>query len=193
MNHDAQNMNHLPASKQSFELFKAFALIGATNFGGGGSAHVQHHMVERLKWLSMDEYLECYSMVQTLPGPVFSNLCTHVGARLAGWRGGILATIGVNFAGIIAILSLAVVYSSVGSKPIWLEGFLKGVAVAAVAISLAATTRVAPSAFRTRPSVFLALAAFIANALLHINILYVLLVLVPLGMWLEWQEVNRAV
>ena len=193
MKHDAPSSKHLSASTQSFEIFKAFALIGATNFGGGGSAHVQHHMVERLKWLSMDEYLECYSMVQTLPGPVFSNLCTHVGARLAGWRGGLLATIGVNFAGIIAILGIAVAYSSLDGKPIWLEGFLKGVAVAAVVISLAATIRVAPSAFRTRPSVFLALAAFIANALLHINILYVLLILIPIGMFLEWQEANRAI
>jgi chromate transporter len=180
------------ASKQSFEIFKVFALIGASNFGGGGSAHVQHHIVDRLKWLSIDEYLECYSMVQTLPGPVFSNLCTHIGARLAGWRGGLLATLGVNFAGVIAILGIAIAYSSISSKPIWLEGFLKGVAVAAVAISLAATARVFPSAFRTRPSVFLALAAFIANALLHINILYVLLTLVPIGMFLEWQEANRA-
>jgi chromate transporter len=173
------------------EIFKAFVLIGATNFGGGGSAHVQHHMVERLKWLSMDEYLECYSMVQTLPGPVFSNLCTHVGARLAGWRGGIIATIGVNFAGIIAILIIAALYSSVNQQPSWLEGFLKGVAVSAVAISLAATIKVAPSAFRTRPSLFLAVAAFIANAVLRINILYVLLILVPIGMWLEWQEANH--
>jgi chromate transporter len=186
-------MNHLSASNQSFEIFKAFALIGATNFGGGGSAHVQHHMVERLKWLSMDEYLESYSMVQTLPGPVFSNLCTHIGARLAGWRGGLLATIGVNFAGIIAILIIAGLYSSIQTKPIWLEGFLKGVAVAAVAISLVATARVLPSAFRTRPSVFLAITAFIANAVLHINILYVLLILIPIGMLLEWQEANRVI
>ena len=173
------------------ELFKAFWLIGSTNFGGGGSAIVQYQIVERLKWLTLDEYLECYSLVQTLPGPIFSNLCTHIGTRLGSWRGGILATIGVNLSGIMAIILIAVLYSSQTEQPIWLTGFLKGVAVAAVAISFLAVVRIAPSAFRTRPSVLLAAAAFIANALLHINILWVLLALVPLGMWLEWQEVNR--
>ncbi len=190
-----KSMNATSGSSQqsSLELFKAFWVIGSTNFGGGGSAIVQYHMVERLKWLSLDEYLECYSMVQTLPGPVFSNLCTHIGARLGGWRGGSIATIGVNLTGMIAILIIAFVYSSLTNPPSWLEGFLKGVAVAAVAISLVAIVRIAPAAFRSRPSVFLAIAAFSANALLHINILWVMLVLVPIGMILEWQEANRAV
>ncbi len=175
------------------ELFKAFWLIGSTNFGGGGSAIVQYHMVERLKWLTLDDYLECYSMVQTLPGPVFSNLCTHIGTRLGSWQGGILATVGVNFSGIVAIIAIAVLYSSQTEQPTWLNGFLKGVAVSAVAISFLAVIRIAPSAFRTRPSVVLAVAAFVANALLHINIVWVLLVLVPLGMLLEWKEANRVI
>lgn len=173
------------------DIFKAFLLIGATAFGGGGSAHVQFHLVERLKWLSLEEYLECYSMVQTLPGPTFSNLCTHSGARLAGWRGGLLAMLGVNSPGFLAILLLALLYSSFGGQPGWLTGFLQGVAITAVAISLVALARVAPSAFRSRPSVLLAIAAFIANAVLHINILWVMLALVPIGMFLEYQEVNR--
>ncbi len=174
------------------ELFKAFWLIGSTNFGGGGSAIVQYHLVERLKWLTLEEYLECFSMVQTLPGPIFSNLCTHIGTRLGSWRGGILATIGVNLSGILAMMLIAVLYSSQTEQPNWLNGFLKGVAVSAVAISFLAVVRIAPSAFRTRPSVFLAVAAFLANAVLHINILWVLLVLIPIGMLLEWQEANRA-
>jgi hypothetical protein len=79
-----------------------------------------------------------------------------------------------------------------GRKPAWtlddLVGFLQGVAVSAVAISCVALLRVAPGAFRSRPSVGLALAAFIANAVLHINILWVMGVLVPIGMWLESRE-----
>jgi chromate transporter len=170
------------------EIFKVFLLIGGTAFGGGGSAHVQHHLVERLKWLSLDDYLECYTLVQTLPGPTFSNLCTHSGARLGGWRGGLAAMAGVNLPGLTMILLIAALYSSFSAQPVWLEGFLKGVAVAAVAISFVALVRVAPGAFRTRPSVGLALAAFVANAVLHVNILWVMVVLVPIGMMLEWRH-----
>lgn len=171
------------------KIFQAYVLIGTTAFGGGGAAHVQHHMVERLNWLTLDDYLECYAMVQSLPGPTFSNLCTYVGARLAGWRGGLAATVAVNLPGFVAIVVMAVLYSSLTSQPSWLVGFLKGVAIAAVAITAVALARVAPSVGRTRPSVFLAGAAFTANALLHINIFWVLLVLVPLGMILEMRHV----
>ncbi len=172
----------------TLEIFKAFLLIGATSFGGGGSAHVQYHLVERLKWLSLEEYLECYSMVQTLPGPTFSNLCTHSAARLKGWRGGIAAVLGVNLPGFLMILTLAALYSSLTIQPSWLVGFLKGVAIAAVAISIIALARVAPAAMRAKFSWLLAAAAFIANAILHINILLVLIVLVPIGMTLEWRN-----
>jgi chromate transporter len=172
----------------SSQIFLAFLLIGSTAFGGGGTAHVQHHMVERLGWLSLDDYLECYTLVQTLPGPTFSNLCTHAGARLGGWRGGLAAVAGVNLPGLLMILAIAALYSSFSAQPVWLVGFLQGVAVSAVAISCVALLRVAPGAFRSRPSVGLALAAFIANAVLHINILWVMGVLVPIGMWLESRE-----
>ncbi len=176
----------------SKEIFKAFLLIGVTAFGGGGSAHVQYHLVERLRWLTLEEYLECYSMVQTLPGPTFSNLCTHSGARLGGWRGGLLAMLGVNLPGFLVILLLALLYSSFGGQANLLTGFLQGVAITAVAISLVALARVAPSAFQTRPSVLLAMAAFLANAVLHINILWVMLILVPIGMFFEYQRENHA-
>lgn len=172
------------------QIFRAFLLIGSTAFGGAGSAHVQHHMVERLRWMTIDEYLECYTLVQTLPGPTFSNLCTHSGARLAGWRGGLAAVAGVNLPGLLAIVAIAALYSSFSAQPVWLVGFLKGVAVAAVGISLMALLRVAPGAFRSRPSVGLALAAFVANAVLHINILWVMAVLLPIGMLLEWRTSN---
>jgi chromate transporter len=107
---------------------------------------------------------------------------------LGGWRGGLAAVAGVNLPGLLMIVVIAALYSSFSAQPIWLEGFLQGVAVSAVAISCVALLRVAPGAFRSRPSVGLALAAFIANAVLNINILWVMAVLVPIGMMLESRE-----
>jgi chromate transport protein ChrA len=52
--------------RNSSQIFLAFLLIGSTALGGGGSAHVQHHMVERLGWLSLEDYLECYTLDELL-------------------------------------------------------------------------------------------------------------------------------
>ncbi len=170
----------------SLEVFKAFLYIGATAFGGGGSAHIQNAVVTRRGWLSEDDFLEAYTLSQTLPGPVFSNLATQVGSRLAGWHGGIAAMMGVSLPGASLILLLAALYSRIPTNSKLLEGVLVGVGAGAVGISLSMLTRIVPSALRPRGGLLLAVVAFLANAVLHVNILWVLLVLLPLGMWLNW-------
>jgi chromate transporter len=174
----------------ALEIFTTFLTVGATAFGGGGSAHIQNAVVTRRAWLSEDEFLEAYTLSQTLPGPIFSNLAVQVGSRLAGWRGGLAAMIGVSLPGAALILLLATVYASVPANSRWLRGALTGVGAGAVGISLSMLVRILPSAAKPRGGVWLALAAFIANAVLHVNILWVLAILLPVGIWLNWRVVN---
>jgi chromate transporter len=174
----------------ALEIFTTFLTVGATAFGGGGSAHIQNAVVMRRAWLSEEEFLEAYTLSQTLPGPVFSNLAVQVGSRLAGWRGGVAAMIGVSLPGAALILLLATVYASVPANSRWLQGALTGVGAGAVGISLSMLVRILPSAAKPRGGVWLALAAFIANAVLHVNILWVLGILLPVGIWLNWRVVN---
>ncbi|NJK44463.1 MAG: chromate transporter [Pleurocapsa sp. SU_196_0] len=174
----------------AFEIFRTFLLVGATAFGGGGSAHIQNAVVTRRAWLSEDDFLEAYTLAQTLPGPVFSNLAVQVGSRLAGWRGGVAAMIGVSLPGATLILLLATLYANVPANSRWLQGVLTGVGAGAVGISLSMLVRILPSAAKPRGGVWLALAAFIANAVLHVNILWVLAILLPLGIALNWSVVN---
>jgi chromate transporter len=165
----------------TFQIFKAFFYIGATAFGGGGSAHIQNAVVTRRAWLTQDEFLESLTLSQTLPGPIFSNLAAQIGARLGGVAGGAAATVAVSLPGATLILLLALVYSRIPAGSKLLEGALTGIGAGAVGISLAMLAGIAPSALRSSPAPWLALAAFIANAVLHISVVWVLLVLVPIG------------
>ena len=174
----------------TLEVFKAFLYIGATAFGGGGSAHIQAAIVTRKAWLTQDEFLESFTLAQTLPGPIFSNLAAQIGARLAGTGGGIAACIGVSLPGALLILLLAGVYSKLPANTKWLEGALTGIGAGAVGVSLAMLASIAPSALKTRVALLLAVAAFIANALLHISVLWILLTLVPSGVWLGSRAKN---
>jgi chromate transporter len=174
-------------SPSTFEIFKAFMLVGASAFGGGGSAHIHHHIVSRRGWLSESEFLEGLSLSQLLPGPIFSNFAAHIGMHLRGTPGATAAFIGVCLPGMLAILALSAAYFTVRefSSPI-VTGALTGVAAGAVGISLATLARVAPPGLKSIGAPLIALAAFVANGVLHLPILWVLLVLLPLGIALNW-------
>lgn len=176
----------------TLEVFAAFLYIGATAFGGGGSAHIQHAVVQRRAWLTQDEFLESYTLAQTLPGPIFSNLATQIGARLGGVRGGIAACLGVSLPGFALILLLSLIYSSIPAQSKLLEGALSGIGAGAVGISLAMLAAIARSALSSPLTIALAVAAFLANAVLHISVLWVLAVLVPLGYALHARGIKRA-
>lgn len=169
----------------ALEVFKAFLYIGATAFGGGGSAHIQAAIVSRKAWLTQDEFLESLTLAQTLPGPIFSNLAAQIGARLAGVGGGVAACVAVSLPGALLILLLATLYSRLPANTKWLEGALTGIGAGAVGVSLAMLASIAPSALKTRAALLLAVAAFVANAVLHISVLWILVTLVPIGIWLS--------
>ena len=168
----------------TLEVFKAFLYIGATAFGGGGSAHIQAAIVTRKMWLTQDEFLESLTLAQTLPGPIFSNLAAQIGARLAGVSGGVAACVAVSLPGALLILLLAGLYSRLPANTKWLEGALTGIGAGAVGVSLAMLAGIAPSALKTQVGLWLAIAAFVANAVLHISVLWILLALVPVGVWI---------
>ncbi len=163
-------------------------IVGASAFGGGGSAHIHNHIVVRRAWLSEEEFLEGLSLSQLLPGPIFANFAAHIGMKLCGTLGAIAAFVGVCLPGMLAILALSsAAYFAVRdfSSPV-VTGALTGVAAGAVGISLATLARVAPPGLKSRGAPLIALSAFVANGVLHLPILWVLLVLVPIGIGLNW-------
>ena len=174
-------------SPSLLEIFKAFMVVGASAFGGGGSAHIHNHIVVRRGWLTEREFLEGLSLSQLLPGPIFANFAAHIGMKLHGTWGAILAFVGVCLPGMLAILGLSVAYFTVRnfSSPV-VTGALTGVAAGAVGISLATLARVAPPGLKSRGAPLIALTAFVANGVLHLPILWVLLVLLPIGIALNW-------
>ena len=120
-------------SPSLLEIFKAFMVVGASAFGGGGSAHIHNHIVVRRGWLSEREFLEGLSLSQLLPGPIFANFAAHIGMKLHGTWGAILAFVGVCLPGMLAILGLSVAYFTVRNfSSAVVTGALTGVAAGAV-------------------------------------------------------------
>ncbi|MEN9467780.1 MAG: hypothetical protein RL081_1781, partial [Pseudomonadota bacterium] len=73
-----------PTSKT--DLFVSFSLLALQGFGGV-LAVVQRELVEKKKWLTLEEFLEDWAVAQILPGPNVVNLSLMIGDRYFGMRG----------------------------------------------------------------------------------------------------------
>jgi len=170
-------------------LFLAFLQVGLVAFGGGGQAQIYQSIVLKHRWMEEREFLETTALCRILPGPVFANTAVHIGTRLGGVLGGILALLGVLTPGASLMLLLSFAYFRFGVVPGSLaEGALNGVAAAAIGLILATMLRQAPIALDSLKAIGLALVVFVTYGLLHWPLLLVLLLTVPVGMGLYWQE-----
>ncbi len=175
------------------KLFAAFLQVGLTAFGGGGNAQLYQAIVLGRGWLSEREFLETAALCRILPGPVFANLATHIGARLAGVLGGFLALLGVLTPGALLMLGLTWAYFRFGAMPgSAAQSILTGVTAAAIGLIAASMLRMAPAALDSLKAIGLALVVFVTYGLLHWPLLLILLLSVPLGMRLYWKEAARA-
>jgi len=144
-------------------LFSAFFAIALSGFGGT-LPFARRTLVDRLGWLTPEDFTETLSLCQSLPGPNIVNMSIVVGSRAQGWRGSVAAASGLIGTPVIIVIILGALYSR-------FEPLLK-----------------------TRPWIAapFILLAFVAVALLRLPLPYVLLVLAPISIVLAWRWHRRA-
>ena len=156
------------ASPPTFsDLVRTFARIGCLSFGGpaGQIALLHREVVEERRWVSEEQYLHALNFCHFLPGPEAQQLATWIGWKLNGWRGGLAAGLLFVVPGAAVILALSVLYA-VAADLHWFAALFLGIKAAVLAIVLQALIRIAGRALGTRFKQALALAAFVALALL---------------------------
>lgn len=117
-------------------LFWSFTGLALQGFGGV-LAIVQRELVEKKKWLTLDEFLEDWAVAQILPGPNVVNLSLMIGDRYFGWRGALVALAGMLAFPLLIVLALAAAFAGVSDLP-EVQGALRG--MSAVAAGLIAAT-----------------------------------------------------
>jgi chromate transporter len=147
-------------------------------------------LVDDRRWLDDRQFTELLSLGQTLPGPNILNIAVVIGARFHGWVGSLLAALGLLAAPLVIVLSLATLYGRFAHSPRLIQ-ILAAVAAAAAGLVLATGGRLATRINRDAGSVFILVAAFLANFWLRLPLLEILLVLAPLSIGLAWRSLRR--
>lgn len=116
-------------------------------------------LVERRRWIDEDRFLRALGFCTALPGPEAQQLATYVGYSLHGARGGVAAGglfVLPSFLLLCVLSGIYVEYGTVGA----VEGILRGLGAAVVALIAAAVLRVGRRAIRSTFGVALAIISF---------------------------------
>ena len=164
-------------------IFRVFALIGVTSFGGGIVAYLRRALVEKEKWLDDEEFMAALEISQTLPGLNSTNMSVIVGRKLRGAAGALVAVLGMVLPGAAIVTALGFAYVALRHDP-KIAVVLTGVAAAAVGLLLQVTLKIGwKQLIRPKDLVFV-IAVFVAVGLLHISMVVTLVTLAPIAIWM---------
>lgn len=120
----------------SVRVFRVFLRLGLMSFGGP-VAHIgyfRRELVERLRWVTAEEYAGWVALCQFLPGPASSQLGFCLGMQRSGLMGAAAAFAGFTLPSAVVMAGLGVVMA--GWVPGWLDGVVHGLKLVAVAVVL---------------------------------------------------------
>lgn len=166
------------------DLFWAFSRLALQGFGGV-IAVAQRELVERLGWMSREDFVDALGAAQVLPGPNVMNLALMIGDRFFGWRGAVAAFLGMMLFPAIIVLALAALAGHYLELP-QVAGALRGMGAVSAGLIVATAVKLLP-AMRSSPlglptALLIAVAAFLAIAIARLPLVWAVLALGGLGM-----------
>lgn len=166
------------------KIFRVFALIGVTSFGGGIVAYLRHTLVEVEKWLDEEEFMAALEISQTLPGLNSTNMSVIVGRKLRGPLGATVAVLGMVLPGALIVMGLGLAYARFRHDPA-ITLVLSGVAAAAVGLLLQVTLKIGWKQLINPRDLAFVLVVFVLVGIFHISLVVTLFCVAPLAIWLN--------
>ena len=191
-------MTEVPALRNTptsnADLFFSFNWLALQGFGGV-LAVVQRELVEKKKWLTLEEFVEDWSVAQILPGPNVINLALMIGGKHFGWRGALSALAGLLLVPTILVLIIASAIASVADSEA-MQGALRGMGAVSAGLIMATGIKMLP-ALKTNPMglvacIALATITFFGIAILRLPLSWVLLTLGPLASLWAWRCITKS-
>lgn len=127
----------LPGLGTGGSLFLTFLKIGSVLYGSGYVllAFLRAECVVRHGWITERQLLDAVAVGQFTPGPVFTT-ATFVGFLIQGWRGAVLATVGIFLPAFLFVAASGKLLQRLQASP-RARAFLDGVNAASLALMAA--------------------------------------------------------
>ncbi len=166
-----------------YEAFCYWLKLGFISFGGpaGQIALMHTELVEKRRWISERRFLHALNYCMVLPGPEATQLAVYIGWLMHRTWGGILAGVLFVLPSMVILIGLSWVYIAFGNVPM-VAGVLYGIKPGVVAIVLAAAWRIGSRTLKDAWLITIAVAAFLAIAVIHLPFPLIVLSAAALGL-----------
>lgn len=170
--------------KRLWKIFISTLYLSAFTFGGGYVivTLMKKKFVDELGWIDENEMLDLVAIAQSAPGAIAVNGAIVVGYKLEGLIGALTAIVGTIIPPFAIISVISFFYAAFSSNFIVktiLDGMQSGVAAVIAAVVWDMGSGIVRG--KNKMSLTIMAAAFLATAVFNINVVYVVLICIALG------------
>ena len=72
---------------------------------------IEDECIEKKKWITNEEFLNCVALAESTPGPIAINSATYIGYKVAGFLGSLFATLGVILPSFVIIFIISLFFN----------------------------------------------------------------------------------
>jgi len=186
MSNSAVPSGAITAPPSLYELFKAFAIVSLSGFGGA-LPWARRMIVEQRRWMTTEEFNEAFALSQFLPGPNLVNFSVVFGLRFGGPLGAVVTLAGLMGPPLVIVTILGMLYARFGDVEV-LSRILAGITAAAAGLLIAVVAKMAAPMFvkRWNSGPVIAILAFAGVAIMQWPLPYVFAVLAPVSVAFAW-------
>ena len=171
--------------KVLWKLFWSTLYISAFTFGGGYVivTLMKKKFVDQFHWIEENEMLDLVAIAQSAPGAVAVNGAVAVGYKLAGIPGAVVAALATILPPFFIIGLISVFYNAFRSSFVvskLLEGMQAGVGAVIASVAWDMGSGVAKE--KQPLSLGIMAASFLAACVFNVNVVYIILICIGLGL-----------
>ena len=171
-----------------WKLFSSTLYLSSFTFGGGYVMIplMKNKFVNDLKWIEDDEMTDLIAIAQSSPGSLAVNASILVGYKIAGLRGALITTLGTMLPPLFILSIISIFYVQFRDN-IYVSAALNAMQAGVAAVILDVVYTMAYQIFtdKNKISIFVMFIAFIAGALLDVNVLLIILAAGSFGAWVH--------
>ena len=167
-----------------WKLFISTLYLSAFTFGGGYVivTLMKQKFVDELHWIEEDEMLDLIAIAQSAPGAIAVNGAIVVGYKLAGLLGAIVAIIATIIPPFVIITVISYFYELFRDNFI-VSKLLSGMQAGVGAVIASVVWDMGGGVLKQKSAVsdFILVAAFLAACIFRVNVVYIILACIALG------------
>ena len=167
-----------------WKLFVSTLYLSAFTFGGGYVivTLIKQKFVDELHWIEEDEMLDLIAIAQSAPGAIAINGAIVVGYKLAGLLGAIVAIIATIIPPFVIITVISYFYELFRDNFI-VSKLLSGMQAGVGAVIASVVWDMGGGVLKQKSALsdLIMAAAFLAACVLRVNVIYIILACIALG------------